>query len=424
MPLPLPERALAAPAPSLGRKFKVCLASLAPLLGGAEVAAERLALGLQAAGHDVFLLLARGGTVQERLERSGLRCLVSPLYPTDKWHCWRNWQACRKLRLLLRQERPNLVHSNDLFTHQTVAAVARQLGLPRVCHHRFPFDGPTIEWLNKYGAERHLFVSRALMDEMCAASENLRRGNRAVVYDGLPLPPVPTPEDRLRARARLGLPPDRVLVLFAGRIILEKGVADLLRAWSLLDVSLTARSELLLIGDDLLGEGAYRREMERLATELGCPARFFGFQNNVADWLIASDVAAVPSHLESLGNATLEAMAYGLPAIGCAVGGIPEMIVPGETGLLVPAHSPEHLAGAFRTLLGDEPLRRRLGAAGQRRCEQHFSLVAHTKAVLAEYARVVPNSPSRSEAVGRGNSGSPRMAIAPEATDAGPLPTH
>jgi glycosyltransferase involved in cell wall biosynthesis len=381
-----------APAAEVPTRWKVCLASRAPFVGGAEVAAERLALGLQAAGHEAFLLLGREGAVAERLRAAGLRCEVAPLATTDKWRPWRSWASWRAARGVFRRERPDLLHSNDLPTHQMVAGAARGLGVPRVCHHRFVYDGPAVDWFNKYGAERHLFVSRALMEELAAGSASLRREPRAVVYDGLALPPRPSEADRLRARDRLGLPRDRRLVAFAGQVIERKGVADLLRSWSLLADGPARDADLLVIGDDLQGNGRYRAEMERLAAELRCPAQFVGFRKDVGEWLTAADVAVVPSHVEPLGNATLEAMSYALPVVGSAVGGIPEMIVPERTGLLVLPHAPPRLAEALARLLGDPALARRLGEEGRRRCEEVFSLEAHVRAVLEQYRLVGPRS--------------------------------
>jgi glycosyltransferase involved in cell wall biosynthesis len=362
---------------------------MAPFVGGAEIAAERLALGLLAEGHEVFLLLGRTGEVQERMESVGLRCVVSPMYHTDKWHWFRYWRARRTLARILRQERPDVLHSNDLPTHQIMAHAAQGLGVPRVCHHRFPFSGSAIDWLNKYGAERHVFVSRALMDEMCVESPRLCSARRAVVYDGLPLPTIPSEVGRRAARRALGVPEEKVVVTIAGQVIERKGVADLIRAWSLLDGPTRASADLFVVGDDLAGQGAYRAAMQRLAAVLGCPARFFGFQKNVGQWLTASDVAVVPSHVEPLGNATLEAMSYALPVIGSQVGGIPEMVVHEQTGLLVPPRISEELASALRRLLGDPEARQRYGAQGRRRCEEMFSLTAHARAVYEEYSQVL-----------------------------------
>lgn len=375
------------------RKLKVCLASTAPFVGGAEVAAERLALGLRDAGHDVLLLLGQTGAVQERIEKAGLRYVCSPMHMTDKWHLLRYWLARRRLRQILKREQPDVLHNNDLPTHQIMSDAARGLGFPRLCHHRFPFPGSAIDWMCKFGGERHLFVSKALMDEMCGNSAALNANReRLVVYDGLPLPPVPAVEDRLEMRRRLGLPVDKVIVNFAGQIIERKGVADLVQAWAKLDATTRGKAELVIVGDDLAGLGAYRTEMEKLASECGVVARWVGFQKNVGDWLLASDVATVPSHVEPLGNATLEAMSYGLPVIGGDVGGIPEMIVGGETGLLVPPRSPDRLAGALSLLINDEAERLRQGAAGRLRCEEKFSLTAHTNAVCREYEYALARS--------------------------------
>lgn len=374
-------------------RLKVCLATWAPFIGGAEVALERLALGLGEAGHEVLVVVGEENEVLERLTAAGVRCVYSQMYLTDRWHWLRYVRARRRLRRLLREQMPDLVHSNDLPTHQFVSAAARGLNVPRVTHHRYPFGGVALDWMNKYGCERHLFVSQALMNDVCRASETIAASPRGVVYDGLAIPALPTPKDRAAARAGLGLPRDKTIVTFAGQIVERKGVADLLHAWARL-ARWHARAELVVIGDDLEGQGKYLAEMKHLAQTLNCPARFAGFQKNVPLWLMASDIAVVPSHVEPLGNATLEAMSYALPVIGGNVGGIPEMIVDQETGLLTPARDPEQLALAIEQLLFDEPLRRQLGAAARRRCEERFSLAAHIESIVEQYQLALQTLPS------------------------------
>jgi glycosyltransferase involved in cell wall biosynthesis len=178
-------------------------------------------------------------------------------------------------------------------------------------------------------------------------------------------------------------------VLFAGQIVERKGLADLLHAWMLIAPPLRAGAELLVVGDDPHTSRGYRVQMQQLAGELGCPARFVGFQQDVWQWLTAADVAVVPSHAEPLGNATLEAMSCGLPVIGCDVGGIPEMVAAEATGLLVPPRNPAALAGALERLLGDAALRLRLGVAGRARCEQLFDLGQHVNSVVQQYRLVL-----------------------------------
>lgn len=412
-PLPFPRLADRADAidrvASASRPLKVCITSRAPFVGGAELAAERLARGLMQQGHDVFCLLGKKGEVFRRFTDAGIRCMHFPVQYTDVRRFWRYLGARNTLRSLFRRERPDVIHANDLPSAQLFFDAARGLDIARVCHHRFIYDRAAIDWFNKYSPDRHLFVSAALRDTLAATSPALAAQPNAVVYDGLELPRIATAADQSAARAELGLPNDRVIVTFAGQIIERKGVADLLHAWALLmrdgrtdstgetpvppqadvapktPITSQPRAELVIVGDDVAGDGAYRRKMEQLAAELRITPRFVGFQRNVDRWLTASNIAVVPSHVEPLGNATLEAMSHSLPVVGAKVGGIPEMIVHEETGLLAPPHDPPALAEVIGKLIAWSDLRRQLGFAARMRCESLFSLEAHTRAVLHQY---------------------------------------
>jgi glycosyltransferase involved in cell wall biosynthesis len=96
-------------------------------------------------------------------------------------------------------------------------------------------------------------------------------------------------------------------------------------------------------------------------------------------------VVAVPSHREGFGVACAEAMAHGRPVVASAVGGLLDLVVDGETGLLVPPGDVAALRAALESLLGDEALRRRLGEAARERVRTHFSWPSVTDATLAAY---------------------------------------
>jgi glycosyltransferase involved in cell wall biosynthesis len=375
--------------PDAPHRLRILLGSWAPFHAGAEVAAERLACGLREAGHAVTLLLGTQGETLQRARDLNFDVRYIPLAFTDKWHPFRYQRAQQQLRRLLGELQPDIVHANDLPTSHMVGQAARRKRIPLVCHHRWMFPQSAIDWLNKFGAERHLFVSRALQSYLCGESSRLATCSNSVVYDGLELPCLPREEDRIAARQALKLSLDKRIVLFAGQIIERKGVADLLHAWSLLASAVSEHAELFIVGDDLENNGAYRRRMESLAKEISAPARFMGFQRNVAQWLTAADICVVPSHAEPLGNATLEAMAHARPVIGCNVGGIPEMIVDEKTGLLVPPKNPAALCQALSRLLNDPGRAAAFGDAGRRRCEALFSLSAHANAVCDEYHQVL-----------------------------------
>jgi glycosyltransferase involved in cell wall biosynthesis len=378
--------------------LRILLAAWAPFYAGAEVAAERLAVGLQEIGHEVTVLLGAKGETLTRMTSLGLAVRHLPLTLTDKRSWWRFSRVQRQLRSLLQEIEPDVVHANDLPTSQMMGPAPRRLGIPRICHHRWTFAGSAVDWLNKFGAEQHLYVSKALMDELHGASARLSASRGRVVHDGLPIPKLPSPFDRAEARRRLELPADKAIVLFAGQIIERKGVADLLHAWAIVANRHPQQAALALVGDDLENGGRHRRDMERLAHDLRIEVRFSGFQRNIGEWLTAADMGVVPSHVEPLGNATLEAMAYGLPVVASRVGGIPEMIVDGDCGLLVPPRRPQELAAAISQLVADCGLRHRLGLAARDRCERMFSLSAHVDAVLGAYESVTSRPLASSEA--------------------------
>lgn len=369
--------------------LKICLAAWAPFVGGAEIGAERTALGLQQAGHEVVMILGHRGAVMDRMQQAGLRCIHSPMYFTDKLHWWRYFRARHGLRSILRQERPHLVHSNDLPTHQIVSDAARGLCIPRITHHKFPFGEKATEWLTKFGAEHHIFVSQALMEEMCSQSERLRRTGRSVIYDGLPMPAHPRLEDRRRARQELNLDQDKIIVTFVGQIIERKGVAELLEAWSLLPAEVRKRAELYLLGESPRGEESYRIAVENRSHQLGGGVHFVGFQASVDLWLKATDIMTLPSHVDPLPLAIMEAMCYALPVLACSVTGIPELVLHEVTGLLVPPRQPAQLAAALHRLVADEVLRIRYGKEGRRRCESLFDLDTHVRNLEAAYRRVL-----------------------------------
>lgn len=369
--------------------MKICLTSWAPFVAGAEIAVERLAVGLAQSGHEVLMVVGTDGDALVRFRNAGIRCEFIPQRFTDKWR-WLQYRRSRAALVdLLARERPDVVHSNDLPTHQMTSDAARRTGIPRVCHHRWIFQREAIDWLNKFNGEQHLFVSNALMTMLCDESEALHASPCAVVYDGLPILEMPSEVDRQAAKRELDLKPDRTTVLFAGQIIERKGVADLLHGWDRLPRESRDQADLIIVGDDLENDGEYRRAMVQLASELRRPVRFLGFQKNVPRWLTASDIVLVPSHAEPLGNATLEAMAHGRPVIGCDVGGIPEMVDHQVTGLLVPPKSPHALAVAMERLIRDQTLREQFGQQARLQCERRFSVQTHVDNVVNHYQRLL-----------------------------------
>ncbi len=154
-------------------------------------------------------------------------------------------------------------------------------------------------------------------------------------------------------------------VLYAGRLSAEKGVLELVEA---------AKGMNLVVA----GDGPLRRQVPG--------ARGFVRHDELQTLYARAAVVACPSRREGFGVACLEAMAHGRPVVATGVGGLRDLVVDGETGLVVPPRDPAALRAALERLLAEPELRRRLGQAGRERARERFSWDAVTEATLAVYA--------------------------------------
>ncbi len=162
-------------------------------------------------------------------------------------------------------------------------------------------------------------------------------------------------------KAALGIPPEMTVVGTVGRLTAVKGQ----------EVLLKAVSELIRHGEKiflvLLGEGELRGALEQLALDLGIAenVRFLGWRPDVARVMSAYDIFCLPSLNEGMGKVLVEAMTLGLPMIASNIGGIKDLVRPGENGLLVPAGDVIALAEAIACLCRDPERRRQMGDAGR-----------------------------------------------------------
>ncbi len=170
------------------------------------------------------------------------------------------------------------------------------------------------------------------------------------------------PAERDRIRRDLGLPADRVVCLFVGRLSREKGVLELLEAWRRLQPT---DALLVIAGPDMTGHTWDAGVLGRAFVEqhgLGDRVRFAGPLADVAPMIQASDLVVQPSHFEALGLSAIEALACGVPIVASAVGGLLDFVVDGENGRLCPPQDPVALAVCIGPLLSDAGARGSLAA--------------------------------------------------------------
>jgi glycosyltransferase involved in cell wall biosynthesis len=286
-----------------------------------------------------------------------------------------------RLRRTLEQLRPNVVH-----THLVHADVYGALASPRAPwrivstkHNDDPFRAGAFRFVERALTKRTsrvIAITHALR-RFCVERVGLPEAKVDVVHYGLDEVPAWREHDTR--------PPKGRFALVVGRLVEQKGVDVAVRALAAFpdDVRLA-----------VLGDGPERPRLETLARESGVADRVLlpGRVGDVAAWLRAAELVLHPVRWEGFGLAVLEAMLAERPVVASAVSAVPELVVDGETGLLVPPGDAEALAAAAAELLADPDRGARMGAAGLHRARTEFSVARMADSTLEVYERALGSS--------------------------------
>jgi glycosyltransferase involved in cell wall biosynthesis len=377
---------------------RVLFVAWAPFFSGAERALLLTLRSLDPARYTPFVLAGTDGEFATQVRAMGIPCRVASLSPLERRKTFAGVRSIGAVLAAALRSRASLIHTNEAPIFQPAGYAARLLGIPAVSHIRFPDTAAGYRWFLRPGFSRALFVSRALMDQALADQDSVFSSRADVLHDGVETQPQWSAEQVVRERRLLGLPEHRPIVAMTGQVAEVKGIWDFVAAAEIL-VNRGREPFFAVLGDDLKNGGATRRAMEERVSALGMTDRFrfLGFRNDAPRLVQVFDIIAVPSHVEPLGNATLEAMAAGRPVIGSRVGGIPEMIVDGETGALVPPSDPRALADAIERVVHDTPLRSGMAGAARVRAREVFGIGVHGHRLQHCYDRLLAGRAAANE---------------------------
>ncbi len=355
-------------------------------VGGAEHHLLALCRGLVERGHRVDVAYLKGqGTLCSAFEELGIApCAIEIERPLGYFRgLWNLWRLCRK-------QRYRIVHTHLLKANALGAVAARLAGIRAIVaskHNDEPqLRNPAIAWAHRLLGRldrRVLHASRHIERYMVEVGGVDRRKSETVYYgvDAEASGAAPA-----GLRRELGIPSETVVVACVARLIRRKGHLVLLEAFREVVERLSEPVCLWIVGKGLMESSLRRR-----ATELGLDGRvhFTGERQDVPAILREADVFTLASEAEGLGLVLLEAMAASLPVVATRAGGMPEIAIDGETGLLVAAEAPPELAAALRRLCCDESLRRRMGARGRQRAILEFSHERLLRDILRAYRAVI-----------------------------------
>ena len=360
------------------------------LEGGVGILALRGAAALDPGRFTVTIITGSGGPLLGQALAAGLEVVLepslrAPLGPAA------DLTALRRLTALLRARRFDVVHTHTAKAGAVGRLAARRAGVGRIVHtyHGFPFH--EFQSPARRGAyvavERRLgrITDLALAVGSGVAVEAVRRGlippdrirTIGVAVDQPP-PLAADPVARRRARRALGLPADVTVVGAVGRLAYQKAPEDFLAA-------LRALRRPGVVGV-WVGGGELAGRMARLAAaQPQAPVLLTGERDDVPALLPGFDVFTLPSRYEGLPTAVVEAMLSGVPVVATAVNAVGDLVVPGETGLLVPPRRPGLLAEAVRSLLDSPADAARMAAAARTRLGTRYGVPALRDALTAAY---------------------------------------
>lgn len=338
--------------------------------GGIERHALELMQGLAALGHEVQAVGKAESWFADQV-----RALRLPLH-TLQLGGLLDLGSVFGLRRLARQWNADVVHGHGVRSAHFAGLSA--LGLRR------PLAVCT---MHSTGAHKRTGLCRHVIAVSGAVERNLiAHGERpdrvTVIHNGMPVPDLAADRDRLRAE--LDLAPGDFALVNAGRFVADKRQALLL---DMLD-QLPPSVRLYLIGDSNTGYG--RTVAERASDDPR--VRLLGYRADVQRLLPAFDAYVSSSSREALGLSLVEASAASLPCVATAVGGVPEVVVDGETGLLTPADDAAALAAAVKRLIDDAAFAQRLGGAARERFLDRFTVDRMAQDTAALYQRLLATS--------------------------------
>ncbi|MGQ9630787.1 MAG: glycosyltransferase family 4 protein [bacterium] len=306
--------------------------------------------------------------------------------------------ACR-LCGRVRELGADIIHCNSIPALQWGAVLGGILGVPVVAHWR---DirlrerrvGRLRFLLRAFSPRvRHIAISQAVKRAM--VENGIREDAISVVYNGVDLEDFISTEAR-SVRREFGIPPDEFLVGMVGRIETWKGHLTLLEAVARLsDIPL----KLMIVGGAEISSDINLLERIRYrVSELNLDSKVIvtGYRRDVERLISSLDAVVVPSEGEPFGRVVIEGMAAGKPVIGTRSGGIPEIIVDGVTGFLVPPKDHEAIAQKLRELHENPQMARAMGEAGRERVAENFTAQRYVRGIEEIYDSILSTSPRHS----------------------------
>lgn len=376
--------------------YKVLYLNPVSVIGGAEMSLLLLLQKLNRHQFEPIVVLPARGRLYERVHSLGIEIKLATLHKINVRNPLPYLKTVWNLVRMLRGYEVDILHCNMDICNQYGVIAAKLVGVPVVTHTR-----------NILGrrAFRRMFLNWA--DVLIANSKSaansyaqyVSKDQRVeIVYNAVDIGQF-RPEGECNSKRRFNISNNEFVIGQIAQITPNKGQDVFIRAMAHV-VQAHPNVRALIAGDTVIDNSRwFLKELEQLVRELGLADRvsFAGFVDDIVDVYRCLDLVVSPTKSEGFGRTIIEAMAMAKPVVATDSGGPIEIVVEGETGLLVPYGNPEALAGAILKIMDNTQLASEFGANSRQRVEEQFSIGKNVRETEQVYISLLSNSQDKRE---------------------------
>lgn len=375
------------------KKISVLYVHTSSYIGGGNQMFLQLFEQLRNSEFQPISILPGKGPMESQLSKQQIPYVIIPL---NQFLTGRKVTVIWTILLLVKlfwQCKVRLLHTLNSGYYRYIAIAAKISHIPIVYHLQLPTDKTSLKWEFQYPPKIVISCSQILSEQFKGILKELGIITKVVtVRNAIDVNNIKSPSesDVIKIRRSLQIEHFSHIITIVGLVSERKGHRYFLEMAKEV-LLIFSYAGFMVVGEDILGNGEYRREMENYARELGISRNilFTGFREDANEWIAASDLIVLPSLQEGLPISLVEAHACGKPAVATSVDGIPEIVEDGVTGILVPPKDVNALTQAVLKLMNDQSLSKKMGMAGRNKVESFFDISEYSKKIIQIYSSLL-----------------------------------
>lgn len=372
------------------KKGILYIAASGEIMGGGQVSLYNLLKHIDRGRFNPMVICPSSGEFFDQLKEADISCSIIKTGSLRRFNVLRFLSSVIKLSLLIKREKISLIHCDAAASRETFYSgiVAQILRIPFIWHVRVAESAGWIDKLLSAMAKKIIVNSNAVGRRFPWIDKPYSKV--IAIYNGVNLAEFSSRVNVNKIRDEFAISERDTLVGVVGQLIPWKGHMYFLESAKEVAERISS-AKFMIVGDEIPKGSGYRKKLEEFTFELGIRDKviFTGFRKDIPDILSAFDIFVLPSLGEPFGRVIIEAMAMAKPVIATNAGGVPEIIVDGKTGILVPPEDPRAMTEAIIELLKDRDKAKKLGENGRKRVEEVFTIQEHVIKVQQLYLELL-----------------------------------